>query len=117
MAVSRNDQGQGHVVEHGSIQQQPVVLEYEANAAPVIGNTAFPQSSQVLPSDDDLTLGASFDEGHEPEQSAFAGARMTGEKAHFSSIYLKADPAKALMTVGVTLTNVVEPDHAGNACS
>src|SRR5690625_341776 len=108
-----DEQRQGDVVEHAAVKQQLVVLKDDPDVAAVPGNAARAQPGDVLLVDDDLS-GAGPLHGHDQlQQSALAGARVTGEEHHVASFQLEAQAPEGLMAPWVALVHLVEADHGG----
>src|SRR5690606_20084026 len=106
-----DDQRQRHVVEHGTVKQQLMVLEYHPDLAAQIGNVVAAQIPQVLPTDEHLPRAGSLHAHDEFQQGALARAGMTSDEDHLPGADVKAQVIQPLMTVGITFADLLETDH------
>src|SRR5690606_15856228 len=113
-AHARDDQRQRHVVEHGAVAEELVILEHHADAPPERGHLGAAHAGHVLAVDDELAARGPLDEGHQLQQARLTGPRVAGEKHHLAGRDLQREVAQRLAPVGVALEDAIEADQSGD---
>ncbi len=117
MIHTRHHERQPHIIEHGPVGQQLVVLKHDAQLTPKMRNATHGQAREVLVIDDELSPGRPLDHRDQFQQRALAGTRVTGQKDHFVPFDLESDALQRLVTIGIALVDLAEMDHAGYAAA
>ncbi|MND76918.1 hypothetical protein D3C80_685810 [compost metagenome] len=113
MAVAIDHQGQGHVVEHGSVHQQPVILKDHPDLAAHIRDLAALDLADVIAMEEDATIGRPLHHADELEEGTLARPRMAGQEGHLPLAQVEADLLQRLMATAVYLADLVKTDHNG----
>jgi phenol 2-monooxygenase len=100
-------QAEGHVVKHGHVPEQRVVLEDKAHAA-----LAHVDIGRVLAAKEDLPRVGAFQPGDDAQQRGFAAARRPQQRHQFAAADVQADVAQGL-EVAELLADVLNVDAHG----
>ena len=109
-----HDERQGHVVEHGAVVEQFVVLEDHADMAAERRDGGACQFGDFLAPDNDFAPGGAFDGSDEFQQGALAGTAVTGEKDHLARVHMEAGIHQGLAAGGIAFPYAFEADHGGS---
>src|SRR5258708_6168509 len=110
-----DDQRQRHVVRHGPVVQQLVILKYHAYAFAELGDAARLYPGGILVVDEHLAARGAFDERDQFQNTALAGTGVAGQKRQLAVIDLERHAGQGLAAVGVALVDLVETDHASGS--
>src|SRR5690606_38562096 len=107
-AHAAQHQRQGDVVVHAAVGKQAVVLEHDADLAPVQGDAATADLEQVALAEQHRAAAGPLGQVDEPEQGALAGAGMPGDEEHFTGVNAEADAIQRDVAAWILLADVVE---------
>ena len=115
--VSRQAQGQGGVVEHRDMVEQPVLLEHHADAPPERRSLAPRHGQHVLAEQADPSARRLVGQVDQLEQRAFPRARGAGEEMEGSGPQLEGDVLQHLRRAAVAHAHAFEADDGIVRCA
>src|SRR6185437_10955140 len=106
-----DDERQRDVVEDRPVRQQPVILEHDADRAPVCRNVPRRQRTEIFAADEHRAASRTLDQRDELEHGALARARAPREEHHLAGLDAEGHSRKRLPAVRIALDDVIEDDH------
>jgi hypothetical protein len=104
-------QRQRHVVEHGALGEQLMVLEDHADLAAEKGNAPARQARQVALVDNDLTARRAFREQQQADQRAFPRAGMANQEGHLALVQRKAHAPECIEAAHIAFVYLADANH------
>ncbi len=111
-----NNERQRHVVVHGTIGEQLVILKHDADTAAERGDVPRSERARVLPVHQHRAARWALEKCDVLEHSALARAGTAREEDHLAGVNVESYIGERLSPVGIALAHPVERDHLAITC-